>query len=103
MKHNERLVIRKLPSDVRYKVTEKEESDYITTSSNSTGAIKKNETSSVIFYNQKKPEPVKVSFKAIKTMDGDTPSQIFTFILTDEMAISFKLKLILVKIYYLTK
>lgn len=84
LKHNERLVIRKLPSDVRYKVTEKEESDYITTSSNSTGAIKKNETSSVIFYNQKKPEPVKVSFKAIKTMDGDTPSQIFTFILTDE-------------------
>ena len=47
-------------------------------------AFKKNETSSVIFYNQKKPEPVKVSFKAIKTMDGDTPSQIFTFILTDE-------------------
>lgn len=84
LKHNERLVIKKLPTDVKYKVIEKEDNDYITTNSGNTGTIKKNETSSVIFYNQKKPEPVKVNFKAIKTMDGDAPSQTFTFVLTDK-------------------
>lgn len=84
LKHNERLVIKKLPTDVKYKVIEKEDNDYITTNSGNTGTIKKNETSSVIFYNQKKPEPVKVNLKAIKTMDGDAPSQTFTFVLTDK-------------------
>jgi pilin isopeptide linkage protein/LPXTG-motif cell wall-anchored protein len=81
LKHGEKAVFADLPVGLYYEVYETRNDDYILTSTNNTGTIRKDEVSKAGFTNTYgKPDPGKIKITIEKIVEGDAPvDAIFAF------------------------
>ncbi len=82
LKHGQTATLSDLPAGTGYTVNEEADADYTTTSTGSTGTIRRGQTSSAVFYNAKKTTDGTFQLHGVKYLDGGEPTtEQFTFIL----------------------